>query len=279
MSSQQATRPKLNNTTDTTTCLLQQLNDFRQRQTLMEMETKQQQAKLEYATHAKAAKAAELKHLRDQENDLAIRIRAQTSTVLELTRQTHDGQHRFRQAQDEEPSLHTLSEARLQQNSDLQTEWQAQQARLNAVCCMWSNDQSYAAPLLAAIEAVDRELDELRAEEQLVIAMKPVTTSVPPRGDIGARENDESRRTAINEQILAEGRALNEARAAHTRKFAQIEREINDLTSRCTELEQWLSEAHSARVDLQSSISSLRTAADSGICHTCSHIPTGLVAQ
>ncbi|KAG8346471.1 hypothetical protein TRVL_02707 [Trypanosoma vivax] len=261
------------------TSLIDLLNSVETRRRVVMMKRKEAEMRLSFVTE-------EQQQLQEQSARNQVReaeLKKELDHLLEEQRQIQlqlmMGTDAVRQSEIEETLLIGHMRDQLERVEGLLSQWHDHAQTLEDIQQAWNADGA-AAPLQQRIVDLEAETANLHSSvEQLErdIQRKKqvraslcagITTITSPQA-ILTGEVAECVDTRIKEQLELKRNELLELRAQHSRQAAALDREVADMTSRSTELAQWLADTIGSRDQALASIRALYACVDSGVCAAC----------
>ncbi|KAG5498733.1 hypothetical protein JKF63_03021 [Porcisia hertigi] len=289
--------------------LIAHMNDIERQRCVLNMNQREQEAKIAFATSEKeqlvqAAKAAEAEEALLKED-----LEALATEQQQLELQKMESTDRLRKTQAEE-ALHTAAmEADLQVLTKEKAQWQERAQELESLRRSWAED----AAMLACITALRLEseqvaklksektsiedelavstaaLEKMRAEQHArLLCARAVGHNTPDGVESGGlvrtlismqdavvcpkeSDTDAAHGTAetLEEEIKRADYEATQATARHARTVAALQREVDALSTRAGELHQLLTSIQSSWQEVVSSTQELQHCRESGLCRHC----------
>ncbi|CAJ1031997.1 hypothetical protein Q4I32_006010 [Leishmania shawi] len=288
--------------------LIARMNDIERQRRLLNMSQREQEAKITFATAEKEQLMQAATTAGDEEVQLKEDLEVLATEQQQLELQKMEAIDRLRKTQEEE-ALHTAAvEADLQRLTKEKALWQERAQELESLRRSWEEDEATSA-CIAALRQESETLALLKVEKTTVedevakttAAIEKVRAVQPGRlacvdpigAPAGAVQVAGLARTlaSMRDSALSEGNsatvathdtaaALEEeikradyeatqAAARHGRTIAALQREVDALSTRASELQQLFSSIGASWQDVLSRMQELQQCKGSGICRRC----------
>ena len=264
------------------TSLMSHMHEVETRRRLVMIRLKDGETRAAHAAEELAVEKKNVEQLMQREESLKHQLRLLSEEQALSAIRQNTAFATLRHVEQEEPLLLQHASMQLAHSKVVANTWQQHLATLDGLTAAWSSD-SLTAPLRKQLDAQRAELEALEQEEALLLqeaaqlsaqlsppnaAAHPSLSLAPAVAVLEVVDGPEE--IAALERELAEVRTLvEEQKAVNVRQRQSWDKEIENLRSRISELQQWISSTDAQAVAIRSDTAILRQLVDQSLCRAC----------
>lgn len=270
---------------NTASDFIERVNEIEKQRRLIALKTKEYEAKTEAEEREEKSLIEKDAAMTEEENALKKELDRLTMDLHHTQLQAANLESNYRHSECEEPLLHRAASERLEKFTEEERKWTDNLDKMNEMLTLWQKDEVMA-KLQAEIKATQEELEKLLAEEtelqneiaryegQITAAQGTQGTALAP-GEVfdalvapGTAPTEDTLE-GIQYLIMKEEQEFEAEQVLVTRQLSALQREVDDMRSRASELEQLKAQVTNSLIEVTRNSERVQRCLDAGLCIKC----------